>query len=49
MELMKNGDPLSAIIQLYDDAKDKRTFVFAMAATLLLRHRQWQAASQGLI
>ena len=37
-------DPISRILELYDQAKDKDVFVAAMAGTLLLRHRQWQAA-----
>ncbi len=41
-------DPISRILELYDQAKDKDVFVAAMAGTLLLRHRQWQAAGSEM-
>lgn len=45
MELLKDSDPVSGILRLYDHAEDKEIFVAALAATLLLRQRQWQAAA----
>lgn len=44
MELLQNADPIEGIMRLYDEAVNKRDFAMAMAATLLVRHRQWQCA-----
>lgn len=44
MCLVAASDPVKAILRHYDAAEDKDAFVFALAGTLLLRHRQWQAA-----
>ncbi|MCH5277738.1 MAG: hypothetical protein J1E80_07895 [Desulfovibrionaceae bacterium] len=51
MCLVSASDPLKAIVRHYDEAEDKELFVHALAGTLILRHRQWQAkgnATQGL-
>lgn len=37
------ADPVEIIMNRYASAKDKDIFVAALAGTLLLRHRQWQA------
>ncbi|MBD5417342.1 MAG: hypothetical protein HDR50_06725 [Desulfovibrio sp.] len=44
MALMNDADPIEGIVRHYDAAEDKDAFVLALAGTLLLRHRQWQAA-----
>lgn len=44
MAVMDDNNPLEGIMRHYDAAEDKDAFVLALAGTLLLRHRQWQAA-----
>ena len=48
MELLKDSDPIDGIMRLYDEAVNKREYALAMAATLLVRHRQWQCAIAGV-
>ena len=43
MALINSHDPVRRIMSLYEDAESKQAFVAAMAASLLLRQRQWQA------
>ena len=44
MCLVNSSDPTRAILDRYDNAEDKHVFVAGLIGTLLLRHRQWQAA-----
>ena len=44
VELMKY-DSINPLMNMFDAAENKREFVLAMAVTLLMRHRQWQALS----
>ncbi len=45
--LVSCADPIGGIVRQYDKAKDKDVFVTALAASLLLRHRQWQASERA--
>lgn len=45
MALANSSDPVRRILDIYDSAEDQQLFVAALAATLLLRQRQWQAAA----
>lgn len=47
MCLASSSKPIEAILRKFDDAPDKDVFVAALAWTLLLRHRQWQANANG--
>ncbi|MCR5812866.1 MAG: hypothetical protein K6G15_00030 [Desulfovibrio sp.] len=44
-----SSDPTRAILDRYDIAKDKHVFVAWLVGTLLLRHRQWQAAAEAKV
>jgi hypothetical protein len=44
MCLVSASHPEQAIFRLYDQAEDKDVFIAGLVGTLLLRHRQWQAA-----
>lgn len=45
MCLASYQDPVEGILRKYDRAADKDIFVAALAASLLLRHKQWQACA----
>lgn len=47
MELLKDSDPIEGIMRLYDESVNKREFAMALAATLLVRHRQWHIADSA--
>ena len=45
MQCLQDADPLQTVMGEYDRAEDKDLFVAALAYSLLVRHRQWQAAA----
>lgn len=49
MALTDDNNPLECLMRHYDAAEDKDAFVLALAGTLLLRHRQWQAAQGNAV